>query len=50
MGTCFWCKENIISEEKYSFCSKGCMEAWGDEKMSDEWRDYARMMGVKIVE
>lgn len=47
---CFWCNESINSLEKYSFCSKQCMEEWGEEYMKNNWREYAKMMGARIVE
>lgn len=48
--TCFWCGNSTNSEEKYNFCSRDCLYEWGDEYMSNTWRDYATMMGVQIIE
>ncbi len=55
---CKWCNELITSapyragiiEKVVMFCDDKCLNEYVDEYMSDNWRDYGRLMGARIVE
>ena len=58
MTHCNWCEKWLGSNEPVemedpepiAFCDNKCLNEYVDEYMSNNWRDYGRMMGIKIIE
>lgn len=53
MNKCLNCGKRVILLDvgkHIHFCDMECLKDWADEYLSDNWRDYAYMMGARVID